>query len=165
MDAQIAKLKEWVDASDNIVFFRRRGRFNGVRHPGFPLGGRVIQPTVQISARKPSSAIRFSWPSPEEFFRFYRAKMLALDAQPQRRASEARGMGAHGKMPGSRHAETSTACTRRPAPRRCSSCTAQCCATTVCAATSRMTCAISPQARACPRCSCGGTIKPDVGAL
>ena len=35
MDEKIAKLKEWIDGSDNIVFFRRCGRIDRERHSGF----------------------------------------------------------------------------------------------------------------------------------
>ena len=43
---QIAKLKEIVDGSSNIVFFRRGRGFNGKRDSGFPQRGRAVQSEV-----------------------------------------------------------------------------------------------------------------------
>ena len=42
MQDNIAVLREWIAGSDNIVFFRRRGRVHGIRHPGFPQHGRAV---------------------------------------------------------------------------------------------------------------------------
>lgn len=61
--------------------FRRRGCFDGERHSRFPLAGRIVSSAVRLSARGNSVPHLFAR-HPEEFYRFYRAKMLPLDAQP-----------------------------------------------------------------------------------
>ena len=81
MDAQIAKLKEWVDASDNIVFFGGAGVSTESGIPDF----RSVDGLYNQQYKYPPETIlshTFFMAKPEEFFRFYRAKMLALDAEP-----------------------------------------------------------------------------------
>ena len=81
MDAKIAKLKEWVDASDNIVFFGGAGVSTESGIPDF----RSVDGLYNQQYKYPPETIlshTFFMSAPEEFFRFYRAKMLALDAEP-----------------------------------------------------------------------------------
>lgn len=81
MDAQIAKLKEWIDASDNIVFFGGAGVSTESGIPDF----RSVDGLYNQQYKYPPETIlshTFFMAEPEEFFRFYRAKMLALDAEP-----------------------------------------------------------------------------------
>ena len=81
MDAQIAKLKEWVDASDNIVFFGGAGVSTESGIPDF----RSVDGLYHQQYKYPPETIlshSFFMSEPEEFYRFYRAKMLALDAEP-----------------------------------------------------------------------------------
>lgn len=81
MDAQIAKLKEWVDASDNIVFFGGAGVSTESGIPDF----RSVDGLYNQQYKYPPETIlshTFFMAEPEEFFRFYRAKMLALGAEP-----------------------------------------------------------------------------------
>ena len=81
MDAKIAQLKEWVDASDNIVFFGGAGVSTESGIPDF----RSVDGLYNQQYKYPPETIlshTFFMSEPEEFFRFYRAKMLALDAEP-----------------------------------------------------------------------------------
>lgn len=81
MDAQISKLKEWVDASDNIVFFGGAGVSTESGIPDF----RSVDGLYNQQYKYPPETIlsaSFFHSEPEEFYRFYRAKMLALDAEP-----------------------------------------------------------------------------------
>lgn len=81
MDAQIAKLKEWIDGSDNIVFFGGAGVSTESGIPDF----RSVDGLYNQQYKYPPETIlshSFFMAEPEEFYRFYRAKMLALDAQP-----------------------------------------------------------------------------------
>mgnify|MGYP005763230567 FL=1 len=81
MDAQIAKLKEWVDSSDNIVFFGGAGVSTESGIPDF----RSVDGLYNQQYKYPPETIlshSFFISEPEEFYRFYRAKMLALDAEP-----------------------------------------------------------------------------------
>ena len=81
MDAQIAKRKEWVDASDNIVFFGGAGVSTESGIPDFRGTGGLYH---QQYAYPPETILSHTFfeRNPEEFFRFYRDKMLFLDAQP-----------------------------------------------------------------------------------
>ena len=81
MDAQIAKLKEWIDTSDNIVFFGGAGVSTESGIPDF----RSVDGLDHQQYKYPPETIlshTFFMAEPEEFYRFYRAKMLALDAEP-----------------------------------------------------------------------------------
>ena len=81
MDEQIAKLKEWVDTSDNIVFFGGAGVSTESGIPDF----RSVDGLYNQQYKYPPETIlsaSFFHSQPEEFYRFYRAKMLALDAEP-----------------------------------------------------------------------------------
>jgi len=81
MKESVAKLKELVDGSDNIVFFGGAGVSTESGIPDFrSTGGLYHQewkypPEVILSHT-------FYESNPEEFFRFYRAKLLAPDAKP-----------------------------------------------------------------------------------
>ena len=81
MDEKIAKLKEWIDGSDNIVFsavraYRPRAAFR------ISARWTVYTTSSTSTRRRPFSATRSFLSETEEFYRFYRAKMLALDAKP-----------------------------------------------------------------------------------
>ena len=81
MTDSIKRLKELVDSSDNIVFFGGAGVSTESGIPDFrSTGGLYHQewkypPEVMLSHT-------FYESNPEEFFRFYRAKLLAPDAKP-----------------------------------------------------------------------------------
>ena len=81
MTDKVKRLKELVDGSDNIVFFGGAGVSTESGIPDFrSTGGLYHQewkypPEVILSHT-------FYESNPEEFFRFYRAKMLAPDAKP-----------------------------------------------------------------------------------
>ncbi len=81
MDAKIQTLKDWVDASDNIVFFGGAGvsTENGI--PDF----RSVDGLYNQHYKFPPETIlshSFYIQETEEFYRFYRDKMLCLDAKP-----------------------------------------------------------------------------------
>lgn len=81
MDAQIAKLKEWIDGSDNIVFFGGAGVSTESGIPDF----RSVDGLYNQQYKYPPETIlsrTFFDAEPAEFYRFYRNKMLALDAMP-----------------------------------------------------------------------------------
>lgn len=81
MTETVKKLKEWTDSSENIVFFGGAGVSTESGIPDFrSTGGLYHQewkypPEVILSHT-------FYESNPEEFFRFYRAKLLAPDARP-----------------------------------------------------------------------------------
>ena len=81
MTSEIAKLKEWVDGCDNIVFFGGAGVSTESGIPDF----RSVDGLYNQQYKYPPETIlshTFFLSETEEFYRFYRAKMLALDAKP-----------------------------------------------------------------------------------
>lgn len=81
MTEKIAKLKEWVDGSDNIVFFGGAGVSTESNIPDF----RSVDGLYNQEYKYPPETIlshTFFMRNPEEFYRFYKNKMLILDAKP-----------------------------------------------------------------------------------
>lgn len=81
MDDQIRKLKELVDSSDNVVFFGGAGVSTESGIPDF----RSVDGLYHQQYRYPPETIlshSFYTAHKTEFYDFYRAKMLAPDAQP-----------------------------------------------------------------------------------
>ena len=81
MDENIRKLKELIDGSDNIVFFGGAGVSTESGIPDF----RSVDGLYNQTFRYPPETIlshTFYERHTEEFYQFYRAKMLAPDAQP-----------------------------------------------------------------------------------
>ena len=81
MEDSIRKLKELVDGSDNIVFFGGAGVSTESGIPDFRSTGGLYH---QEWKYPPETILSHTFykSKPEEFFRFYRAKMLAPDARP-----------------------------------------------------------------------------------
>ena len=81
MTESVKKLKDWTDRSDNIVFFGGAGVSTESGIPDF----RSTDGLYNQQYDYPPETIlshSFYMRDPEEFFRFYRNKMLYLDAQP-----------------------------------------------------------------------------------
>lgn len=81
MTEAVKSLKEWVDASDNIVFFGGAGVSTESGIPDFRSTGGLYHQQWKYSPEEILSHT-FYKSNPEEFFRFYRAKLLAPDAKP-----------------------------------------------------------------------------------
>ena len=81
MTEQVQKLKELVDSSDNIVFFGGAGVSTESGIPDFRSTGGLYHQQWKYPPEEILSHT-FYESNPEEFFRFYRAKMLAPEAQP-----------------------------------------------------------------------------------
>lgn len=78
---QLEQLREWVNGSDNIVFFGGAGVSTESGIPDF----RSVDGLYHQQYDYPPETIlshTFYRRKPEEFYRFYRAKMLCLDAKP-----------------------------------------------------------------------------------
>ena len=78
---EIETLKKWIDESDNIVFFGGAGVSTESGIPDF----RSVDGLYNQQYQYPPETIlshTFFMRRPEEFFRFYRNKMLFPDAQP-----------------------------------------------------------------------------------
>ncbi len=81
MTREMEQLKEWVSASDNIVFFGGAGVSTESGIPDF----RSVDGLYNQKYDYPPETIlshTFFMTRPEEFYRFYQDKMLELDAQP-----------------------------------------------------------------------------------
>ena len=97
MTDAVKKLKELVDSSNNIVFFGGAGVSTESGIPDFrSTGGLYHQewkypPEVILSHT-------FYESNPEEFFRFYRAKMLAPEAKPNAAHRKLAEWGQQGKL-------------------------------------------------------------------
>ena len=81
MDKNLLQMKEWIDQADNIVFFGGAGVSTESGIPDF----RSVDGLYHQNYAYPPETIlshTFYREMPEEFFRFYRDKMLCLDAQP-----------------------------------------------------------------------------------
>lgn len=160
MDAAIQTLKKWIDESDNIVFFGGAGISTESGIPDF----RSVDGLYNQKYKYPPETIlshSFFMSEPSEFYRYYRDKMLALDAQPNTAhkklaAWEAQGKcravvtqnidGLHQKA-GSKEVLELHGSVLRNACMRC-----------------RKPYDVREIAAGdgVPKCSCGGTIKPDV---
>lgn len=95
MEETIQRLKEWVDHSDNIVFFGGAGVSTESGIPDFRSVDGLYH---QHYAEPPETILSHTYfeRKPEEFFRFYREKMLCLDAEPNaahRKLAEWEGQG------------------------------------------------------------------------
>ena len=81
MDAKIAKLNEMVLQSDNIVFFGGAGVSTESGIPDFRSTGGLYSQTYKYPPEMIVSHT-FYEECPEEFFDFYKKRMLFMDAQP-----------------------------------------------------------------------------------
>ena len=81
MQQELETLKDWINHSDNIVFFGGAGVSTESGIPDF----RSVDGLYNQQYDYPPETIlshTFFRRNTEEFYRFYRAKMLALDAKP-----------------------------------------------------------------------------------
>ena len=81
MTEEIRKLKEWIDGSDNVVFFGGAGVSTESNIPDF----RSVDGLYNQTYDYPPETIlshTFFVRNPQEFYRFYKDKMLILDAKP-----------------------------------------------------------------------------------
>lgn len=80
-DTAIAKLKEWIDNSNNIVFFGGAGVSTESGIPDFRSTDGLYHQEYDYPPETILSHTFFRRKT-EEFYRFYRNKMLCLDAKP-----------------------------------------------------------------------------------
>lgn len=160
MDGKVDTLRQWVADSTNIVFFGGAGVSTESSIPDF----RSTDGLYHQQYDYPPETIlshSFFWENPREFYRFYRDKMLYLDAQPNaahRKLAqwEAEGKlravitqnidGLHQKAGSHNVLELHGSVLRN----HCQKCGAFYGVDTI------------VNSQGVPRCSCGGIIKPDV---
>lgn len=160
MDDTIRRLKELTDASDNIVFFGGAGVSTESGIPDF----RSVDGLYHQKFKYPPETMlshTFYETHTEEFYDFYRAKMLALDAQPNAAHRKLAEWEQQGKLKavitqnidglhqaaGSRRVWELHGSVLR---NRCMSCGRPWPVSAV------------AESAGVPRCTCGGVIKPDV---
>ncbi len=83
MDEKIAQLKEWIEGSDNIVFFGGAGVSTEGGIPDF----RSMDGLYNQKWKYPPETIlshSFFERNPEEYYRFHRAKLVIDGVQPNR---------------------------------------------------------------------------------
>ena len=153
------QLKEMVATSDNIVFFGGAGVSTESGIPDF----RSVDGLYHQKFRYPPETIlshTFYERHKEEFFDFYRQKLIAPKARPNAAHVKLAQWERDGKLKLS-SPRTSTGCTRWPGATRCWSSTA---ASTGTLPAVREIYGLEHILRTegVPRCSCGGIIKPDV---
>ena len=160
MTEQIKKLKELVDGSDNIVFFGGAGVSTESGIPDFRSTGGLYH---QEWSYPPEVILSHSFykSNPEEFFRFYRAKLLAPDAKPNAAHRKLAEWEAKGKLKavitqnidglhqlaGSKNVLELHGSVHRNYCERCHK---------------FYDAEYMLHTEGVPKCSCGGTIKPDV---
>ncbi len=97
MSGNIEQLKKWVEDSDNIVFFGGAGVSTESGIPDFRSVDGLYN---QQYAYPPETIISHSFfmKNPEEFYRFYRNKMIYRDAQPNACHKKLAELEARGKL-------------------------------------------------------------------
>ena len=157
---EIQTLQSWIRDSQNIVFFGGAGVSTESNIPDFRSQDGLYHQSYQYPPETILSH-RFFMQQTEEFFRFYREKMLYLQAQPNQahlqlakweREGKIKGVitqnidGLHQKA-GSRHVVELHGSVLRNHCMRCGK---------------AYTAEEMAQSQGVPRCMCGGVIKPDV---
>ncbi len=157
---EIQTLQSWIRDSKNIVFFGGAGVSTESNIPDFRSQDGLYHQSYQYPPETILSH-RFFMQQTEEFFRFYREKMLYLQAQPNQahlqlakweREGRLKGVitqnidGLHQKA-GSRHVVELHGSVLRNHCMQCGK---------------AYTAEEMAQSRGVPRCVCGGVIKPDV---
>ena len=160
MEENLEQLQRWIDSSDNIVFFGGAGvstesgipdfrSVDGLYHQQF-----AYPPEVMLSHS-------FYRSHPEEFFDFYRKKLLAPGTQPNAAHKKLAGLEAAGKLKavitqnidglhqraGSREVLELHGSTLRNFCEQCGR---------------AYDTSVIAESQGVPRCACGGIIKPDV---
>lgn len=160
MTEAVRQLKTWIDNSDNIVFFGGAGVSTESGIPDFRSTDGLYHQQYDYP---PETILSHSFyeSRPEEFFRFYRNKMLYLDAQPNAAHQKLAELEAAGRLravitqnidglhqkAGSRNVLELHGSVLR---NHCVQCGAFYGVEAV------------RDSAVVPRCTCGGTIKPDV---
>lgn len=157
---EIQTLQSWIRDSQNIVFFGGAGVSTESNIPDFRSQDGLYHQSYQYPPETILSH-RFFMQQTEEFFRFYREKMLYLQAQPNQahlqlakweREGKIKGVitqnidGLHQKA-GSRHVVELHGSVLRNHCMRCGK---------------AYTAEEIAKSQGVPRCTCGGVIKPDV---
>ena len=160
MDEKITKLKQWIEESDNIVFFGGAGVSTESGIPDF----RSVDGLYNQKWKYPPETIlshSFFERYPEEYYRFHRAKLVIDGVQPNRAHKRLAELEAEGKLravvtqnidglhqaAGSREVLELHGSTLRNYCERCGR---------------AYSVETIMNSEGIPRCSCGGRIKPDV---
>ena len=97
MDEKIMQLKKWIDESDNVVFFGGAGVSTESGIPDF----RSVDGLYNQKYDYPPETIlshTFFRRKPEEFFRFYKDKLIIKDVKPNKAHLKLAELEAAGKL-------------------------------------------------------------------
>ena len=144
----VQALEEIIAKSSSIVFFGGAGVSTESGIPDF----RSVDGLYHQKYAYPPETIlshTFWEENPEEFYRFYRDKLIVKGAKPNAAHLRLAKLEREGRLKAV-VTRTSTACIRRQAAARCTSCTAAPCATTAPAAVSSTMWILSQTAPVCP---------------
>lgn len=160
MEEKLEQLKQWIDESENIVFFGGAGVSTESGIPDFRSVDGLYN---QQYAYPPETIISHSFYKryPEEFYRFYKDRMLFADAKPNAAHRALAGLEAEGKLKavitqnidglhqdaGSREVLELHGSVHRNYCTRCGK---------------FFDLDYVIRSQGVPRCDCGGTVKPDV---
>ena len=133
---EIQTLQSWIRDSQNIVFFGGAGVSTESNIPDFRSQDGLYHQSYQYPPETILSH-RFFMQQTEEFFRFYREKMLYLQAQPNQAHLQLAKWEREGRLKGV-ITQNMTDCTKKRAAAMWWSCTALCCVTIVCNAAKRI---------------------------
>ena len=157
-DLQWKKLKEIVDQSDNIVFFGGAGVSTESGIPDF----RSTDGLYHQEYRYPPETIlshTFFRQNPEEFYRFYRARMLAPHAKPNAAHKKLAQWEKEGKLKAVITQNIDGLHQGCPAAKQCWSCT-EARSRNYCMKCGRFYDQNAILKHRVPHCECGGVIKP-----
>ncbi len=160
MNEEIAKLKQWIQESDNIVFFGGAGVSTESGIPDF----RSVDGLYNQKWKYPPETIlshSFFERYPEEYYRFHRAKLVIDGVQPNRAHKRLAELEAEGKL---RAVVTQNidglhqaACSKKVLELHGSILRAYCSRCRKPYPAEQMN-----HGEGVPRCSCGGVIRPDI---
>lgn len=142
MDQKMRLFKDWVRESGSIVFFGGAGVSTESGIPDFRSTNGLYRQQYDYPPEEILSHT-FFMKRPEEFFQFYRAKMLCLTAKPNAAHRKLAQWEREGKLKAvvTQNIDglhQATGCTRRRAASRFMSCMEAFCATPACAVASFM---------------------------
>ena len=109
MDSGVKRLKQWIEESDNIVFFGGAGVSTESGIPDF----RSVDGLYNQKWKYPPETIlsaSFFARDPEEYYRFHREKLVIENVQPNRAHKRLAELEAEGKLRAAPHPQLHAAC-------------------------------------------------------
>ena len=150
---EIEQLQEWIDKSRRIVFFGGAGVSTESGIPDFRSTDGLYNQKYKYPPETMLSHTMYERHT-EEFYEFYRDKLLYPDAKPNAAHRKLAELERAGKLSA---IVTQNICTRRREAAWCTSCTAPCCAITAANAISSTISTSSSTVRVCRTAAAGAS--------